>query len=406
MPLHHAAQGDHTDVVKFLVGRSGNVTAKTSYWNSLLHLTSCLELVMFLVEQGADLHARNCINRTPLHVAAGRGQLDTVNYLLNQGADINSRDQCGFSALTVAIEGCHAAIAEALIERGCDLSLTNEQDPEGADILALNARKGLANVIKLLLAKGFSVDTIGKEGKTPLMVAAGAENYETVEFLLDHGADINATAHIVKRKSYDSDSKEEGEDGAIRTKQIRVVTPLVCALGTEHNDVAELLMKRGAETTSPAQLAGDDNIHLKNAEQGQGLLISAICRENLDFARFLLLRKGVDVNGRDSSGNTALCCALQFMKRPQLIMEMCKFLIAFGADINMKGIGSNSPLLIATELNIDNLAELLLELGCETQVGNDNSLSPVHLRETTMENLLKCCFSAVLGPMIIRMIKG
>ena len=141
LPLHHGAKNQQTDIAKFLVECKGNVFAKTSDGDSVLHLTSRLELVSYLVEQGANIHARDNVGRTPLDVAAGNGQADTGNFLLNRGASINSRDQYGNSALTMAFEGSYATIAETLIEKGCDLRLSNKEDPEAADILKSAARK-------------------------------------------------------------------------------------------------------------------------------------------------------------------------------------------------------------------------------------------------------------------------
>ena len=389
LPLHHAVKNQNTEVVKFLVECKGNVFAKTSDGDSVLHLTSRLELVSYLVEQGASIHARDNVGRSPLDVAAGTGQADTVNFLLNRGASINSRDQHGNSALTMAFEGSYATIAETLIERGCDLRLSNKEDPEGADILKSAARKGLTGVLQLLLARGLFVDAIGFDGKTPLMIAAEAGQYGAATFLLDQGASINAKAQraqVSHRNSCSDDSEEE--DGAFQTREMEDISPLICALEAGHGEVAKLLIERGADTSNLhsdntsslvlAQLCDRGNIEMQQDEGGETSLISAVCCNNLDSARFLLQR-GEDVNGRNNSGNTALCCALQCIQDPFKVMEMSKLLIDFGADINARNNCSETPLLIATEYNVENVTELLLELGCEAKVRNGSSLSPVHL---------------------------
>ncbi len=45
-----------------------------------------------LLDQGADLEAREHIGRTPLHIAVMWGQLDMAAFLLERGADVNARD--------------------------------------------------------------------------------------------------------------------------------------------------------------------------------------------------------------------------------------------------------------------------------------------------------------------------
>jgi ankyrin repeat protein len=48
-----------------------------------------LEMVKYLVEQGADIHAKD---DSALRWSAEKGHLDVVDYLMEQGADINAYD--------------------------------------------------------------------------------------------------------------------------------------------------------------------------------------------------------------------------------------------------------------------------------------------------------------------------
>jgi ankyrin repeat protein len=64
----------------------------------------------------------------PLLLAAGEGRLDAVRYLLDQGADVNARDGRGRSALTEAAFNGNASVIKELILRGAEL---NAQSDEG-----------------------------------------------------------------------------------------------------------------------------------------------------------------------------------------------------------------------------------------------------------------------------------
>jgi len=64
---------------------------------TLLHLAAKrghLSVVEYLVNQKADINAKNETHSTPLHLAAERGHLGVVEYLVNQKADINAKNDC------------------------------------------------------------------------------------------------------------------------------------------------------------------------------------------------------------------------------------------------------------------------------------------------------------------------
>ena len=63
---------------------------------------------------------------SPLFLAAGEGRLNAVQYLLDQGADVNARERGGRTALTeAAFSGSNPVIKE-LILRGADVNAVSE----------------------------------------------------------------------------------------------------------------------------------------------------------------------------------------------------------------------------------------------------------------------------------------
>ncbi|KAJ7381252.1 hypothetical protein OS493_001369 [Desmophyllum pertusum] len=394
-PIHAAAFGDYTEVVKFLLQSGGDLSVETYSEETVLHFTTRLDLVSFLVEQGADIHARDGRGQTPLHIAAAKGQSDTWVF-----------------SLVLCFDGGHAAAAKALIDRGCDCKLTNKEYPSKsleADLLQKAASQGLIDVLQLLLDRGVCVDAVSSCGETPLMAAAGAGQCDMVDFLLDRGANINgcdATTAANGKSScpdlddsqYLQDSDNEEDDGYhMRISPRKGTTPLYCALAAGQGKVAKGLIERGADTSdssdqtdSLAQLAAnhglsdilgllsnEENFHFDHFGDGETLLTLAASRGDIQAVTFLL-QKGVDVNAKNLSGDTALCCVLRRCLMRPSAMEIVKLLVSFGADINAMNDRSKTPLQIAVEINFDNAAELLLELGCETKVKDINSNSPLH----------------------------
>ena len=70
---------------------------------------------------GANVNARgNCC--MPLYLAAGEGRLEVIRYLLDQGADVNAREKLGGTALTEAVFNGQLAAVKELLLRGAEVN--------------------------------------------------------------------------------------------------------------------------------------------------------------------------------------------------------------------------------------------------------------------------------------------
>jgi Raf kinase inhibitor-like YbhB/YbcL family protein len=99
-----AAEGCHGDVVKLLLDKGGNVTAARD-GRSLLLLAAaggCVDTVRPLLENGADVNARDTAGKTAMMVAALAGSREIVQMLLDHGADPNAMDELERTALMFA----------------------------------------------------------------------------------------------------------------------------------------------------------------------------------------------------------------------------------------------------------------------------------------------------------------
>jgi hypothetical protein len=82
-----------------------------------------------VLEQGANINAKSAFSdtfgKTPLIVAIWDSNLDLVKYLIEQGADINTSDSMGDTPLMKAASLGKANIVRYLLERYADVQLTN-----------------------------------------------------------------------------------------------------------------------------------------------------------------------------------------------------------------------------------------------------------------------------------------
>ena len=321
--------------------------------------------------------------------------LTQLTFFLTCGADINSRDISGCTALSYAIQESHTT-AKILIERGCEVKL---RDMEGNcvddGILESAAYKGFKDILQLLHDRGVPLDAVNRSGKTPLMTAAEAGKCDVMAFLLDQGANINGLDSVNDVKEVTANRTDHDESDCRKENSDLNRTPLYCALEAGQGEAAKLLIERGClssnsdgETNSLAELAAMHGLKdvfelladkksfpFDKIKDGETLLTSAANRGDFDSVKFLL-QNGANVNAKNSLGDTALSCAVQFLGSSTT--EIVKLLLESGADMNTRNERCETRLLLATKMNAEKVVALLLELRCETNVSNVCSLSPLH----------------------------
>jgi len=121
-PLWTALEWNRADLARLLLKggaklKSGGLTRE----QPLLHeaiANNRPECARLLIEYGAEVNERTLstflvpAGVAPLHLAAGRANLELVDFLLNHGADLNGKDQEGRTPLTYALRGVPSGIIE------------------------------------------------------------------------------------------------------------------------------------------------------------------------------------------------------------------------------------------------------------------------------------------------------
>ena len=121
-------------------------------WDTPLHqaiLVGDEELVLLLIQHGANVLDKDFNEYTPLTLAASEGREAIVSLLLENGAEpsINVQGDAGYTALHAAAANGNAAIVATLLEHGADAALTTEY---GDTAMRLAERIGNKDVVDIL----------------------------------------------------------------------------------------------------------------------------------------------------------------------------------------------------------------------------------------------------------------
>jgi ankyrin repeat protein len=309
----------------------------------------------------------NTLNRaglTPLHYAAIGGHVDAAKVLLANGADVEAERIGGFTPLHDAIVKKQRDVAELLIAQGAKIH---------GEMSAAYVDK---QTVQFLIDLGADVNQRDKGGNSPLDEAAFRGNTEVLKLLLAHGADINAIGEYGSTPLHAAAGRGEAEaakllieNGAeVDAKSKNGDTPLCRAIGSSQLKVSEVLLANGADVNVACN--GGMLLHIV-AAKGKPYkhpLWSPMPvpggepdeDDPYDIAR-LLIDYGVDVNSQDDDLRTPLHQAAEFG-----IPEITRLLLENGADVNAKDDLGGTPLLYAVRQNSNlEIIKLLLEHGAD-----------------------------------------
>ena len=269
--LAWAAHWDEVDLASKLIAAGADVGAANDLGVTPLMLAAAngsLPLVELLLAAGAAPDAARPTGDTALMFAARAGSLEVVRRLAAAGANPNARTAGGHTALMWAAAEAHAGVAQALIDHGAALVdvrtaatpfVPRRRRPRRGPILL---REGEAANPAEFPRDGETDPPRTAGGFTPLLYAVLAGDGETVRVLLDAGADVN-------------DASPDG------------VSALMLALTKRHEDLALLLLDRGADPNYDRR----DAARTARARAGgtRGPATVAAAAETVDFAGYTAL---------------------------------------------------------------------------------------------------------------------
>uniref|UniRef100_A0A8C1T4V0 Poly [ADP-ribose] polymerase n=1 Tax=Cyprinus carpio TaxID=7962 RepID=A0A8C1T4V0_CYPCA len=361
-PLHFAAGFGRRDVVDYLLQHGANVHARDDGGLISLH-NACsfghAEVVNLLLQHGADANSRDNWNYTPLHEAATKGKIDVCIVLLQHGAEPTIRNTDGRTALDLAEPSTKAV-------------LTGDYRK---DELLESARSGNEEKLMSLLTP-LNVNCHASDGRksTPLHLAAGYNRVHTVQLLLQHGADVHAKDKGDLVPLHNACSYGHYEVAELLVKHGAYVnamdlwqfTPLHEAASKNRVEVCSLLLSYGADPNflnchnkSAIDLAPTALLKERLAYEFRGHALLQAARE-ADMARFKKHLSLETINFKHPlTQETALHCVSTsaYPKRKQI----CELLLRKGANVNEKNKDFLTPLHLAAEKSHNDIIEVLVK---------------------------------------------
>ena len=169
--LQCASSEGHPGVVKYLIESGANVNSlSTDSFNALQKACKGghLEVAKLLIENGANVNTSDRWMWTPLHHAAHGSHSALVAHLLASGANPHAQSPLGLTACHLAASRGDTETVKLLIDHNFDLKLTTRDKRTVLHSAAEAAEPGYLEVIRLLFTSGCSALAKDKYGHTAL----------------------------------------------------------------------------------------------------------------------------------------------------------------------------------------------------------------------------------------------
>ena len=233
------------------------------------------------------------------------------------------------------------------------LPAESRQDRYIHPLIAASAQ-GRRETVQILLERGADVNAQGEQSSKALEAALSSRRQEIVRMLLEKGAKINAqgsfyanalcTASRKGHKEIVSMLLEKGVDVNARIRYLG--NALQAASSNGHQEVVHILLENGADI---------------NAQRGNlGTALEAASRNGNQEIVCMLLKKGAGVNAQGGGDSNALQNASSGGHH-----EVVRILLEKGADVNAQGGLWGSALNAASVHGHQEVVRMLLEKGAD-----------------------------------------
>ncbi|XP_048242583.1 serine/threonine-protein phosphatase 6 regulatory ankyrin repeat subunit A-like [Haliotis rufescens] len=251
--LHLACQGGNTAIVQHVLSPSNINSRGRHRWTPAMRAAVSGHQSVFdlLVANQADLTLVDTFGDSLLHLACQGGNTAIVQHVLPP-SNINSRGRHGWTPAMFAAVSGHQSVFDLLVANQADLTLVSTS---GDSLLHLACQGGNTAFVQHLLSPS-NINSRGRHGWTPAMVAAVHGHQSVFDLLVSNQADLTLTAtfgdsllHLACEGGNTAIVQHLLSPSNMNSRGMHGCTPVMKAVFHGHKDVVDLLVQHKADLT-------------------------------------------------------------------------------------------------------------------------------------------------------------
>lgn len=381
--MHDAALEENEKVFKILMTQNPDLTIRDHYGRTVLFDAiegGNLEIIKEIVNNIDDINVVDNNGQTALFHAVLKENPDIAKFLISNGIDVNILDKKRQSVLfnAVILGAQNLNLIELILEKGAKLNIKDYAEKTLLDeilkILSIvkspdakiegkyklvNEDRNYLKLTGILIDLGLAIDRVDENGKTVLYKEVERENFDTIDFLIASGADINAQDNEGRTVLFDAVLKG--------SRNMPMIDHLIAkGANIDHRDYNEktivddlceaVLITRNHKKPSSRRFFEinelEDYIPLLKKillfkprindprSDGKTIIFDAIVENNIELVK-ALVNGGADLNVIDKNNNTPLSYMIDSglditnQKEKDNFLEKLVFILKYRIDVNI-----------------------------------------------------------------------